>query len=755
MDQGDYWWIELSGLTPGQEYVFQYFLEGAIQIADPYAEKISDPDDHLIANTTYPNLIAYPSDVAQDRASVLQTNQSEYNWTAPAFVRPTNNLLNIYELHFRDFTEEGTYLAAIDRLDYIKALGINAIHVLPVSEFEGNSSWGYNPNFYFAPDKAYGTKDDLKKFIDECHKKEIQVFNDVVLNHCFHSNVMARMYWDEALEQPRAENPWINATHRAIATTDGHWGVDWNHESEHTQVMIDRILDFWLQEYQFDGFRFDFTKGFTQTEPDGGDPWASSEDTDRIALLKRMVDGMWDRNPGSVAIFEHLADPVEDTQLGDHGILMWSGAGHHHQMKNFVLGWNDTSTDIFYSGFYNQQGFGLANWMSYMESHDEQRLAYELMENGNGIANETNPQLKVEKMIDRLKIGAAFNLLFPGPRMVWQFGELGYDVSINFNGRTGEKPVLWEYYDDPARRELYTLMSILFHIRNNYNGMAAQNPDCGSGNFNTNICLGAGNVTTPKYMRLTDGAGNYVIVIANTDPHAAQSINPGYQQTGTWYKYNGDTNVDGTSFNVNSTGDSYGLAPSETMVLTNFEINMSALAVELLNFGGEVSNKKALLNWETAKEENNQGFYIEKSQDGKNFEVIDFVDGQGSHSRYQYTDASFEKAAYYRLHQVDLDEKSRYSKVIFLSSGNDLGVGFQIYPNPVTNESMLTSNVPYLDDLQLELLSPTGEVLLQTKGSLENTNRQLQWRMLELTRGTYFVRIFGKSGATVLKIVKS
>lgn len=140
-DRGDYWWIELSGLNPGQEYVFQYLIDGILQVADPYTQKVSDPDDIHISNSVYPDLISYRPQ-ASDRASVLQTNQSAYLWTAPAFTKPTDNNLNIYELHFRDFTEEGTYLAAIDKLDYIKGLGINAIHVMPVSEFEGNSSWG-------------------------------------------------------------------------------------------------------------------------------------------------------------------------------------------------------------------------------------------------------------------------------------------------------------------------------------------------------------------------------------------------------------------------------------------------------------------------------------------------------------------------------------------------------------------------------------------------------------------------------------
>lgn len=559
-DRGDYWWIELSGLTPQQSYVFQYLIDGNLQVADPYTFQVSDSEDIQISPTVYPNLPSYPPQ-AQDRASIIKTGEPAYVWKATPFTVPSINELNIYELHFRDFTEEGTYLAAIDRLDYIKGLGINAIHVMPVSEFEGNSSWGYNPNFYFASDKAYGTPDDLKKFIDECHKRKIQVFNDLVLNHAFFSNVMARMYWNTAMNRPADNNPWFNALHRMVAEPAGWWGADWNHESEHTQIMVDRILDFWLQEFNFDGFRFDFTKGFGQTAQDPGDPWASSYDQDRIDLLMRMVNGMKTRNPGSVVIFEHLAENAEDKVLADQGILMWSGVGHHNDVKGFILGYNGDNTDIYNSGIFNApaRNFTFANWMSYSESHDEERLAYELFQNFNGTKT-------LENVVNRLKIGMSFNLLFPGPRMIWQFQELGYDFSINFNGRTGEKPVRWNYYDDAKRRELYTLAAKLFKIRNRYN-VYSTTPDYG------NIGLGAGNLTTPRVMRLSSNANRHVIVVANLDPNTSRVVSPAYDVTGTWYRYNGSTTVDGTTFTVNATSDTYTLAPSEVLVLTNFAID--------------------------------------------------------------------------------------------------------------------------------------------------------------------------------------
>jgi glycosidase len=582
-DRGDYWWITLTGLTFGQEYVFQYLIDGVLQVADPYTAKVSDKDDGQISENAYPELISFRLQ-AQDRASILQTGNKKFKWEAPNFTPPAKQKLHIYEMHFRDFTEEGTYLAAITKLDYLKGLGINAIHVLPISEFEGNSSWGYNPNFYFAADKAYGKSDDLKKFIDACHARKILVFNDLVLNHTFQSSVLARMYWNNELGRPTNDNPWLNPEHKMVRNTSGHWGVDINHESMHTQNMVDSILGYWLSEYKFDGFRFDFTKGFGQTNANDfpiGDDWASAYNQDRIDLLIRMVDRMNTYYPSSIAIFEHLANASEDKVLADHGILLWSGVGHHNALKNFILGYNTDDTNIFNSGVYNSSNNNYLNphLLSYGESHDEERLAYELSQYFNGAKSLNN-------IIDRLKIAYGFNLLMPGSRMLWQFGELGYDVSINFNGRTGEKPIHWDYYSSSKRRELYNLISRIFKIRK-MNSVFDTTPDYG------NIGLGSGNISSPRVMRLSSNDNKHVIVVANLDPDASRSVVPSFDVLGDWFRYNGD--IEEVVYNVTAANQfsSYTLAPSEMMIFTNFKID-NCTDVRNTNDSGAYSLRNAI-----------------------------------------------------------------------------------------------------------------------------------------------------------------
>jgi len=146
---GARYWLQVNGLKPKKEYRFQYLVDTTLYIADPYADKVLDPDnDQYIDPATYPNLIKYPKDTASGIVSVLQTAQTPYQWKNTSFQSPQKNKLVIYELLVRDFTLAHDFKTIIDTLHYLTNLGINAIELMPVCEFEGNLSWGYNPSFY-------------------------------------------------------------------------------------------------------------------------------------------------------------------------------------------------------------------------------------------------------------------------------------------------------------------------------------------------------------------------------------------------------------------------------------------------------------------------------------------------------------------------------------------------------------------------------------------------------------------------------
>lgn len=441
---GETFSIIINHLHAGQEYAYQFLIDKKIAIADPYTEKILDPQfDREIPENTYPHLKKYTTgNPFKGIVSVLQTSQESYYWKVESFVAPPKEDLVIYELLIRDFVESRKYRDIVNFIPYFKKLGINAIELLPVQEFTGNDSWGYNPTFYFAADKAYGTKDDLKYLIDTCHENGIAVILDVVFNHAD-----KKFSYYKAYKGHKSANPFFNekATHPFSVF------FDFNHESEYTQAFFDDVCQFWLNEYKVDGFRFDLTKGFTQVQSYPDVLKWSAYDASRVKLLKRMYDRIRQYNKHCYLILEHLAANDEETELADYGFLLWGNL--NHEFRNLLKGKNDS---IFWLNYKNR-GWKEANLVGYMESHDEERLVYD-----------ANEKLKDKELVlARARAGAALFFAYPGPKLFWQFGEFGYDMPIDYNGRTGLKPIKWEYLQDPNRQALLEVYCQMIHLRKN------------------------------------------------------------------------------------------------------------------------------------------------------------------------------------------------------------------------------------------------------------------------------------------------
>lgn len=540
---GDYWWLTLTGLTAGEEYAYQYLIDGSLRVADAYTEKVLDPwNDAYVPADVYPNLKAYPTGKTEGIVSVLQTAQTPYQWQVTDFKAPAKKDLVIYELHIRDFVEQHSFDAVSQKLDYLQKLGINAIELMPVNEFEGNSSWGYNPSFYFALDKYYGTKNAFKAFVDECHKRGIAVIVDMVLNHSFGQSPLVQMYWDSQKARPSANSPWYNVT---SPNTDYSWGYDFNHESTHTQALVDSVNSYWMKEYKVDGFRFDFTKGFTNTVGNG---W--SYDASRIAILKRMANEIWKRNASAYVILEHLTENGEEMELANAGMMLWGNMNHAYSQN--IMGWKSES-DL--SGaVYTNKGWSVPHLVSYMESHDEERLMYKALSYGNGVAGGYSAK-DLNTALQRAQLSAAFYLLLPGPKMIWQFGELGYDYSINSNGtaistdyRTAPKPIRWDYLEDSNRKAVYNAYAKL-------NNVKATNPAFAASNVS--YAIGADNIT--KYV-VWNGENQDAFVVGNFDV-APQSVTVPLPQAGVWKNVFTDQKVEFTYPSYTVT-----LAPGEYQV---------------------------------------------------------------------------------------------------------------------------------------------------------------------------------------------
>ncbi len=500
-------WLSFTGLTPGQEYRFQYVTDGNIRIADPYADKILDPwNDQYISEDTYPDLIDYPDGQTSGVVSVLQTGQEEYQWNDSEYQSPGKTGLVIYELLVRDFVARHDYRTLIDTLDWISGLGINAVELMPVNEFEGNVSWGYNTDFYFAPDKYYGPKNDLKAFIDSCHARGIAVIMDIVLNHSYGLSPLVQLYFNKNAGKVTPENPWYNVD---TPNTAYSWGYDFNHESQDTKDFIDRVNAYWLTEYHFDGFRFDFTKGFTNS-PGEGTPY----DASRISILKRMADRIWNLKPDAYIILEHFTDNTEEKELAEYGMLLWGNMtlqyGNATRAYTSNLSW----------GMWSERNWNVPGLVAYMESHDEERLMNKNFTGGlySGDYDTRDP----ETALKRMELAAVFFLTLPGPKMIWQFGEMGYDYSIDYNGRTGEKPIRWDYYWDTNRKHLYQVYKFLNELRNKY---AVFN----TSDFNY--------ILSGKQKRLNLNSPDMNVAVLGNFATSSASVVPAFQSPGIWYEY--------------------------------------------------------------------------------------------------------------------------------------------------------------------------------------------------------------------------
>ncbi|MGL2987044.1 alpha-amylase family glycosyl hydrolase [Flavobacterium sp. RSSA_27] len=430
-------WLELTGLTAGTNYTYQYWVgkenpiansPKLVKTADPYSTLVLSPfDDAGIPAASFPSIPAYPT--GQEReVTWFKTGQTPYAWSQETlnFVKPAKDKLVVYEVLVRDFDAKRNYQDLIDRIDYFKNLKVNAIQLMPVMEYEGNESWGYNTSFHMALDKYYGTPEKLKEFIDLCHKNGIAVILDIALNHAFGRNPMVRMWMNDpdgdGWGSPTAENPYFNT----VAKHTYSVGEDFNHQLPRTQNYVKRVVEHWIKEFKIDGFRWDLTKGFTQECTASDESCTNGYRADRVALLKSYADYSWSVDPTHYVIFEHLGTDTEEREWANYkdGIMLWGKMLDEY--SEIAMGWSNKNISRMSSA---SRGFNKLRLMGYPESHDEERLMYRNLQFG----NTTNPAHNVKDLntaLTRMSAIGAVSLLVPGPKMIWHFGELGHEKSI-------------------------------------------------------------------------------------------------------------------------------------------------------------------------------------------------------------------------------------------------------------------------------------------------------------------------------------
>lgn len=530
---GNYFWITLTGLTKGKEYRFQYAVERADgvrkQICDLYSEKVLHPDDKWEPKTADPTLISYPTKGADGGyVTVIQPGKAEYNWSSATlnFKRPNKNNLIIYETWVLDYTTTRTFKGLMDRLDYIQNLGVNAIELMPITEFEGNQSWGYNPTLYFAMDKSYGKAEDMKAFVDACHQRGIAVILDMVFNHTTGQNPMAKLYpWTSSspTETELRFNPWFNVS-TEVKHDNNDYGEDWNHGFEPAHEMFTRVLQYWLKEFKVDGYRLDLSHGI-----------CGRNTYDAVDQLKDYYDkGVKAVSSDAYMILEHWGSSMgsDRPKLINYGMQCWANTNNAYCQT--AMGWLKDG-DSFDEA--NQDGY-----ISYCESHDEERMQYKAKAYGNGDL-QTNEAARLGRVAENV----AFNVLLNGSHMLWQFEEIGYDISIDQNGRTGTKPnpKTKGYFTQAARVEAFTKSAQVITLRTQLM------PSVFEGNPT------ASSLSSGKALRTIQWGSN-VFVAANFDVSGNQAVT---LPSGTWYDY-----LNGA---VKATNTTYVLAPGELKVFTS------------------------------------------------------------------------------------------------------------------------------------------------------------------------------------------
>ena len=493
-----YFWITISGLDNSTWYPYYYVVDGSIKVADPYANLILDCySDKWLSDSIWPDRPQYPYDYFDSIMLGVYRGDLNGSYKFSDFTIPNHENLVIYEMLFRDFTGtegaedgNGTVRAAIEKTPYLKSLGVNAVELMPIMEFNGNNSWGYNPNFYMAPDKAYGSPTDYKDFVEACHQNGIAVILDIVFNQSDGLHPWYMMY-------PIADSPFYNQ----VAPHD--WSVlnDWKQQNDLVQQQWQDAIKYWMTEYNVDGFRFDLVKGLAKEYPNGTDAYNNT----RIAVMKSLADAIHSVKPDGIHINEgFLSASEENADFANGGQLNWYNV--NDPMLNFAAGTASNSSAANFASTAGGRTWGSA--LTYAESHDEQRLGYQQLAYG-----QSSIQSSLQARMNRLGQVAVQMLLTPGPKMIWQFGEIGADQntkSSSGDNDTSPKTVIWNYLNDANRLALHNTYAALCNMR-------LESPELFVSGSTFNLTENASSFGT-----------NRVITLSSGNKEVVALINPGY-----------------------------------------------------------------------------------------------------------------------------------------------------------------------------------------------------------------------------------
>jgi 1,4-alpha-glucan branching enzyme len=468
----------------------------------------------------------------------LLADDPPYTWGDTNWQRPPLRDLIIYELCVRDFAGErrggrarfGDFDGVRARLDHLQRLGINAIELMPVSEFPGNSSWGYNPVFYMAPKWLYGRPAQLKRLVDEAHQQGIAVILDMVFNHAWGDHPYYRMY--PPMYTPDGKplpdlNPFFHHPENGHANSWG--GVDWDHASPYTLAYMQDAVRFWLDEYHMDGFRFDWVGGVEW------DPWQPQRERfDPYYGIAPIARAAREADPACYLIGEYWPIPgahpaktaarmVRETDMD----AVWNGTFHHTLENCLTQTWQWEHQSLpFALGGLRSQGFARADQVvNYVVSHDERRPEHEIQFWGEHIrladpAEAKRYGTRWELAMQKARLGLVALMTSPGVPMLLAGQEFGEDSprTIDF------WPQDWKKLKLPQGRAQFAFYRRLLSVRREHPALRS---DC--------VEYYGDDFAASKIVRFKrwDGAGDVVVVGLNFD-NRSQQVGLGFPYNGRW-----------------------------------------------------------------------------------------------------------------------------------------------------------------------------------------------------------------------------
>jgi len=548
-DGNDLFWVTIPLRGPAY-YRFVVTVDGSGQrvwVADPYAREIRWD---------------------REGPKAFLADEPPYTWGDQAWQRPPLRDLTIYELSVRDFSGEkrggGERFGDLDgvraRLGHFQRLGINAIELMPVSEFPGDSSWGYNPVFYMAPKWLYGRPAQLKRLVDEAHQCGIAVIIDMVFNHAWGDHPYYRMYSPMYTPDGRPLpdlNPFFHHPENGHANCWG--GVDWDHASPYTLAYMQDVVRFWLEVYHVDGFRFDWVGGVEwdpwQPHREGFDPHYGIAPIARAARETAsdcyLIGEYWPiagAHPAKTA-----ARLVRETEVD----AVWNGAFHHALENCLTQTWQWECQDLPLAlGGFRAQGFERADQVvNYVVSHDERRPEHEIQFWGEHIRlagqSKDGPrrsESRWELAMRKARLGLIALVTSPGIPMLLAGQEFGED-----SPRTIEFwPLDWKKLALPEGEAQFDFYRRALRLRHAHPALRSDFVEYYGDDFVRWKVL--------RYKRW-DGAGDVAVVGLNFD-NTAQKVGLGFPHNGRWVEA-----FSGEVFAVSGYWHDFCLPPWEAVVL--------------------------------------------------------------------------------------------------------------------------------------------------------------------------------------------